>query len=81
MSIGEEWVWDFGFRYNLLMLDLLELEVLMVKYEVELKRTNPLNQNRYTAVTEILGRLYKEIIKRKRVLMIESAACRALSPK
>ena len=34
MSIGEEWVWDFGFRYNLIMLDLPELEVLMIKYEV-----------------------------------------------
>lgn len=72
MSIGEEWVWDFGFRYNLLMLELPELEVLMIKYEVELRRTNPMNLDRYNAVTEILGRLYKQIMKRKRLMMIES---------
>ena len=71
MSIGEEWVWDFGFRYNLVMLELPELEVLMIKYEVELKRTNPMNLDRYNAVTEILGRLYKHIMNRKRLMMIE----------
>lgn len=72
MSIGEEWVWDFGFRYNLLLLDLPELEVLMIKYEVELKRTSPLNKDRYNAINEILGRIYKEIMKRRRVILIES---------
>lgn len=72
MSIGEEWVWDFGFRYNLLMLELPELEVLMIKYEVELRRTNPMNLDRYNAISEILGRLYKEIMKRRRVLLVES---------
>jgi len=72
MSIGEEWVWDFGFRYNLVMLDLAELEVLMIKYEVELKRTSLLNKDRYNALIEILGRLYKEIMKRRSVIQIES---------
>lgn len=72
MSIGEEWVWDFGFRYNLIMLDLPELEVLMIKYEVELKRTSTWNKERYNAISEILGRLYKEIMKRRRVILIES---------
>lgn len=72
MSIGEEWVWDFGFRYNLIMLDLPELDVLMIKYEVELKRTSHLNKDRYNALIEILGRLYKEIMKRRRVIQIES---------
>lgn len=72
MSIGEEWVWDFGFRYNLLLLDLPELEVLMIKCEVELKRTSPLNKDRYNAINEILGRIYKEIMKRRRVILIES---------
>lgn len=72
MSIGEEWVWDFGFRYNLIMLELPELEVLMIKYEVELKRTSLLNKDRYNALIEILGRLYKEIMKRRSVIQIES---------
>lgn len=72
MSIGEEWGWDFGFRYNLIMLDLPELEVLMIKYEVELKRTSIYNKERYNTISEILGRLYKEIIKRRRVILIES---------
>jgi len=72
MSIGEEWVWDFGFRYNLVMLDLAELEVLMIKYEVEVKRTSLLNKDRYNALIEILGRLYKEIMKRRSVIQIES---------
>ncbi|HNW75152.1 MAG TPA: hypothetical protein PKN44_16095 [Bacteroidales bacterium] len=72
MSIGEEWVWDFGFRYNLIMLELPELEVLMIKYEVELKRTRTLNKDRYNAINEILGRIYKEIMKRRRVILIES---------
>lgn len=72
MSIGEEWVWDFGFRYNLLMLELPELEVLMIKYEVELKRTSSWNKERYNAINEILGRIYKEIMKRRRVILIES---------
>jgi len=72
MSIGEEWVWDFGFRYNLIMLDHPELEVLMIKYEVELKRTSIYNKERYNAINEILGRIYKEIMKRRRVILIES---------
>lgn len=72
MSIGEEWVWDFGFRYNLILLDLPELDVLMVKYEIELKRTSHWNKDRYNAINEILGRIYKEIMKRRRVILIES---------
>lgn len=72
ITIGEVTVWDFGFRYNLQLMDISELEVIMIKYEVELKKTDPVNEVRYDYITEILGKLYREIMKRRRIMQIES---------
>lgn len=57
-------VWDFGFRYNLHVLDLAELEVLMIKYEIELKRQN-FKSMRFTSIQKILAKIYREIMQRK----------------
>ena len=77
ITIGEESIWDFGFRYNLFLMDITELEVLMIKYEVELKRTaisprclsgvegSGVEGDRYSEITAILGKLYREIMQRK----------------
>lgn len=71
ITVGEVTIWDFGFRYHLALMDIEELNVLMIKYEVELKRTSPLNKERLASITDILGKLYKEIMKRKLVNKIE----------
>lgn len=71
ITIGKEKAWDFDFRYHLELMDVDELEVLMTKYEIELKRTLPVYVPIYSGITEILGRLYKEIMKRRRVILIE----------
>jgi len=77
ITIGEESIWDFGFRYNLFLMDITELEVLMIKYEVELKRTaisprclsgvegSGTDEDRYWQITDILGKLYREIMRRR----------------
>ena len=63
-------VWDFIFRYDLQLLDLRELEVIMLKYEIELKRSAE-GSDRFREVTEILGKIYREIMKRRMVERLE----------
>ena len=77
IPIGDVLVWDFDLRYNILAMDLPELEVLMIKYEVELKRTaisprclsgvegSGTDEDRYWQITDILGKLYREIMRRR----------------
>jgi hypothetical protein len=65
ITIGHETIWDFGFRYNLTLMDLPELEVLMVKFEVEINRTERAHESRYWQITDILGKIYREIMNRK----------------
>jgi len=65
IALGDVTVWDFGFRYNLPLMDLTELEVLMIKYEVELRRTNRDDHDQYFKVTGILGSIYREIVNRR----------------
>jgi hypothetical protein len=68
--VGDVMVWDFGFKYNLPMMELDELKVIMVKYEIELKRSAE-GSDRFREVTEILGRIYREIMKRRMVERLE----------
>jgi hypothetical protein len=68
--VGDVMVWDFIFRYDLQLLDLRELEVIMLKYEIELKRSGE-GSDRFGEVTEILGRIYREIMKRRLVERLE----------
>lgn len=73
VAVGDVQVWDFGFTYNLHVMDLPELEVLMVKYEVELNRSGVSprclsgveGEARYWEITDILGKIYREIMRRK----------------
>lgn len=69
--VGDVTVWDFGFRYNLPLMNLPELEVIMLKYEIELKRSAE-GSDRFGEVTEILGRIYREIMKRRIVEKINN---------
>lgn len=64
IRIGKEPIWDFGFRYNITFLTNEELKVIMIKYEVELKRIAP-ESNHYCDIVKILGTIYKEIKHRK----------------
>lgn len=63
IRIGEETIWDFGFRYNIPVLETEELKVLMIKYEVELKRCAP-GTDRHADIIKILGAIYKEVMRR-----------------
>lgn len=63
--IGDEAVWDFGFRYNLRIMSTEELEVVMLKYETELKRTSEFQVDRQLIIQDILGRIYREVMKRR----------------
>jgi hypothetical protein len=65
ISISEAITWDFEFRYDIYRMPVLELEVLMLKYEVQLKRTDPGNKDQYFQITDILGKIYREIMKRR----------------
>jgi hypothetical protein len=65
VSIGEEAVWDFGFRYNLRTMAPEELDVVMLKYETELKRTSEFQVDRSLIIQDILGRIYREVMKRR----------------
>jgi hypothetical protein len=67
IAVGEVTVWDFGFRYNLQLMDLPELEALMGKFEGELRLTGREHEARYWQINDILGKIYKEIMKRKLV--------------
>lgn len=69
--VGDVMVWDFIFRYDLQLLDLRELEVIMLKYEIELKRSAE-GSDRFREVTEILGKIYREIMKRRIVEKINN---------
>lgn len=64
IPVGDACVWDFGFKYNLHVMDLQELEVIMIKFEVELKRSIQ-GGDRYWEITAILGKIYREIMRRK----------------
>jgi hypothetical protein len=66
-------LWDFGFRYDLQVMDLVEVEVLMIKYELELKR-NAWSPVRFRSINEILGKIYREIMQRKLVNKINEIA-------
>lgn len=68
--VGDVMVWDFIFRYDLQLLDLRELEVVMLKYEIELKRSAE-GSDRFREITEILGKIYREIMKRRMVERLE----------
>lgn len=65
ISISEAITWDFDFRYDIYKMALPELKVLMLKYEVQLKRTDPENKDQYFQITDILGKIYREIMKRR----------------
>lgn len=65
VSIGDEEVWDFGFRYNLRTMAQEELDVVMLKYETELKRTSEFQVDRSLIIQDILGRIYREVMKRR----------------
>lgn len=65
VSIGDEAVWDFGFRYNLRSMPTEELDVIMLKYEIELKRTSEFQVERSLVIQDILGRIYREVMKRR----------------
>lgn len=65
ISISEAITWDFEFRYDIYKMALPELEVLMLKYEVQLKKTDPENKDQYFQITDILGKIYREIMKRR----------------
>ena len=65
ISISEAITWDFEFRYDIYKMALAELEVLMLKYEVQLKRTDRANKDQYFQITDILGKIYREIMKRR----------------
>lgn len=68
--IGDEAVWDFGFRYNLRIMSTEELEVVMLKYETELKRTSEFQVDRQLIIQDILGRIYREVMKRRIITYI-----------
>lgn len=70
VSIGEEAVWDFGFRYNLRTMATEELDVVMLKYETELKRTSAFQVDRLLIIQDILGRIYREVMKRRIIIHI-----------
>lgn len=71
LSVGDVTIWDFGFLYNLALMDIPELEVLMIKFEVELRRASRAQEERYWQITEILGKLYREIMDRKKKEYLE----------
>jgi len=68
--VGDLMVWDFDFRYDLRVMDVSELEVIMLKYEIELKRSAE-GSDRFREVTEILVKIYREIMKRRIVEKIK----------
>ena len=70
LPIGDLTVWDFGFRYNLLIMDISELNVLMIKYEVELRKSKG-NEDRSLEIGEILGKIYHEVMRRNRDAQLE----------
>lgn len=70
LPIGEIIVWDFGFRYNIYLIDDAELEVLMIKYKTELRRSAG-DAGRLHEITAILGKIHKEIMARRLQLQIE----------
>jgi len=65
VSIGDEAVWDFGFRYNLRSMPTEELDVVMLKYEIELKRNSDFQLERQMIIQDILGRIYREVMRRR----------------
>jgi len=65
ISISEAITWDFEFRYDIYKMALPELKVLMLKYEVQLKRTDHGNKDQYFQIQDILGKIYREIMKRR----------------
>lgn len=65
ISISEAITWDFEFRYDIYKMALPELKVLMLKYEVQLKRIDRENKDQYFQIQDILGKIYREIMKRR----------------
>lgn len=64
IPVGDPGCWDFSMRYNLWQLSEDELVVLTLKYEKLVKRSIG-NEPEYWQIIEILGKIYREIMKRK----------------
>lgn len=80
ITIGKEIPWEFAFRYNLPIMEADELKVIMIKYEVELKRCIP-GGELHNSIVEILGKIYSEIMRRNLKTGIEKVEARIYNRK
>lgn len=64
IPVGDPGVWDYSMRYNLWQISDDELGVLRMKYEILVKRSDG-NDILFFQIQEILGKIYREIMRRK----------------